>query len=98
MEVGKGQNWGCSAKEKKRDYRRGFGLKFVFIDHFNTQLVNILNYSAVAGFHTLQITTAHAKFFQSAAVSTSRSLVTASNTGDSSTAPIESSFHRFLHN
>jgi hypothetical protein len=48
------------------DCRRGFGLEIGFIDHFNTQLVTTLNYSAIADFHTLQITTAHAKLFQSA--------------------------------
>jgi hypothetical protein len=48
------------------DYRRGFGLEIGFIDHFNTRLVNTLNYSAIADFHTLQITTPYAKSFQSA--------------------------------
>jgi hypothetical protein len=36
-----------------------------FIDHFNTWLVTTPNYSAIANLHTLQITTAHAKCFQS---------------------------------
>jgi hypothetical protein len=35
------------------DYRRGFGLD---IDHFSTQLVITLNYSAITDLHTLQIT------------------------------------------
>jgi hypothetical protein len=35
------------------DSRRGFGLDIGFIDHFNTQLVIILNYSAIADLHTL---------------------------------------------
>jgi hypothetical protein len=43
------------------DYRRGFGLEVVFIDHFNTEPVITLNYSAIANFHSFQITTAHAK-------------------------------------
>jgi hypothetical protein len=30
------------------EYRRGFGLDFGFIDHFNTALVTTLNYSAIA--------------------------------------------------
>jgi hypothetical protein len=45
------------------DYQRGFGLEVGFIDHFNTQPVITLNYSAVADFHTLQITTEHVKTF-----------------------------------
>jgi hypothetical protein len=40
-----------------------FELDVRFIDHFNTRLVTTLNYSVIADFHTLQITTAHAKFF-----------------------------------
>jgi hypothetical protein len=36
------------------DSRRGFGLDIGFVDHFHTQLVTTLNYSAT--FHTLQIT------------------------------------------
>jgi hypothetical protein len=51
--------------------------------------VTILNYSAIADLQTLQITTAHAKSFQSA-VSSPRSLVTASNSGDSSASAITS--------
>jgi hypothetical protein len=48
------------------DYRSGFGLEIGFIDHFNIRLVTTLNYSAIADFHTSQITTTHAKSFQSA--------------------------------
>jgi hypothetical protein len=48
------------------DYRWGFGLEIGFIGHFNTRLVTTINYSAIADLHTLQITTAHAKSFQSA--------------------------------
>jgi hypothetical protein len=69
------------------DYRRGFGLQTGFIDHFDTLLVNTLNYNAIANLQALQITTAQAKSFQSAVVSTGCSLVTASNSEDSSTAP-----------
>jgi hypothetical protein len=47
------------------DSQRGFGLDIGFTDHLNTQLVTTLNYSAIANFHTLYITTAHAKTFQS---------------------------------
>jgi hypothetical protein len=41
------------------DYRRGFGLDIVFIDHFTPRLGTTSNYSAISDFHTLQITTAH---------------------------------------
>jgi hypothetical protein len=47
------------------DLSMGFGLEIGFIDHFNTRLVTALNYSAIADLHTLQITTAHSKSFQS---------------------------------
>jgi hypothetical protein len=73
------------------DSQWGFGLEIGFIDHFNVRLVTIFNYSASADFHTLQITTAHAKGCQSAAVSTGRSLKIASNSGDSSTDQVFSS-------
>jgi hypothetical protein len=48
------------------DCQWGFTLDIGFIGQFNTQLVTKLNYSAVTNPHTLQITTAHAKSFQSA--------------------------------
>jgi hypothetical protein len=48
------------------DYRRGFGLEIEFTDHLNIRLVTTLYYSTITDFHTLQITTAHAKSFQSA--------------------------------
>jgi hypothetical protein len=38
------------------DYRRRLGFQIGFIDHFNTQLVIRLNYSAIADLHTSQIT------------------------------------------
>jgi hypothetical protein len=41
-----------------------------FIDHFSTKLVSTLNYSAIANFHTLQITTADAKSFLAVSVFT----------------------------
>jgi hypothetical protein len=43
--------------------------------------IQVIN-SATADLHTLQITTAHAKSFAACYVFTSRSLVTASNSGD----------------
>jgi hypothetical protein len=68
------------------DCRPGFGLEILFIDHL--QIVTTSNYIAITNFHTLQITTAHAKSFQS--LVTSRSLVTASNSGDSSASALTS--------
>jgi hypothetical protein len=49
-----------------------------FIDHFNTQLVITLNYSAIANFHNLQLTRTHAKSFPACSVFTSSYLVTTS--------------------
>jgi hypothetical protein len=46
------------------DCRRGFGFESGFIDHL--QVVTTGNYNTVANFHTLHITTARAKSFQSA--------------------------------
>jgi hypothetical protein len=63
------------------DYRQGFGLDIGFIALFNTQLVITLNYSAIADFHTLHITTAHDKSFPARSVFTSSCLVTDSNNG-----------------
>jgi hypothetical protein len=60
--------------------------------------VTIFNYSAIANFYTLQIIIAYAKYSQSAAVSTSHSMVSASNGGDYSIASITSSLHRFPYN
>jgi hypothetical protein len=44
-----------------------------------TTLTITSNYSAVANIHTLQITTAHAKYFPACSVVSSSCLVTASN-------------------
>jgi hypothetical protein len=77
-------------------YWPSFGLEIRFIDHFTTRLVTTSNYSVVADFHTLQITTAHAKSFQSAF--TSLFPVTDLNNGDTSTAPTKSSLHRLPYN
>jgi L-asparagine transporter-like permease len=78
------------------DSQRGFGLEIEFIDHL--QIITTNHYNSIDNFHNLEITTAHAKSFQSSAFSTSRSLVTASNNEDSSTAPTKSSIHRFPYN
>jgi hypothetical protein len=45
------------------DYRRGFQLDIGFIDHFTTQLVTTLNYSAIVNLQILQFTRAQAKSF-----------------------------------
>jgi hypothetical protein len=79
----------------KSDSRQGFGLEIGFIDHL--QAVTINNHNTIANVHTLQITTAHTKTFQSA-VFTSRCPVTDSNSWDSSNAPTKSSLHRFPYN
>jgi hypothetical protein len=43
-----------------------FELEIGFTGHFHTRLVVTLNYSAIADLHTLQMTTAPSKSFQSA--------------------------------
>jgi hypothetical protein len=53
-----------------------------FIYHLFTRLGATSNYNAIADLHTLQIPTATAKPFPACCVFTSRSLVTASNSGD----------------
>jgi hypothetical protein len=68
-------NTGCHMLECA--YCRGFGLDVGFIDHFKTQLVITLNRSAIANFHTLQITRAHAKSFPASCVVNSSLLVMA---------------------
>jgi hypothetical protein len=75
------------------DYRRNFGLDIGFIDHLYTQLAATNNYNAIVNLHTLQITTAHAKSFPACCVFTSRSLVTASNSEESSASALKSSLN-----
>jgi hypothetical protein len=69
-----------------------------FTDNFNMRLVTRLNYSAIANLHTLQISTANAKSFQSAVSSPAVPCFTASNSGDSPAAPTKSSLHRLPYN
>jgi hypothetical protein len=57
-------------------------------DHFNTPLVTISNYSAIANLHILQIVTAH--FEPSQAAVTSSFPVTDLNNGDSSVSVLTS--------
>jgi hypothetical protein len=66
-----------------------------FTGYFNTRFVTTINYSAIADFHTLQITTAHAKSDQSAF--TCPFPVTHLNNGDCSTAPTKPSVHIAIH-
>jgi hypothetical protein len=47
------------------DYQWTFGLMMEFTDYFNTRRVTTINYGAIADLHTLQITIAHDKSFQS---------------------------------
>jgi hypothetical protein len=64
------------------DSRRRFGLDIGITDHFNTQLVITLNYSAIADLHTLQITRARRTYSPACSVFTAGSCrVTASNNG-----------------
>jgi hypothetical protein len=71
----------------------GFWLDIGFIDHFKTQLVITLNYSAIANFHNLQITSAHANSFPACSVFTRRFLITVSNNGYSSASVLKSSLN-----
>jgi hypothetical protein len=80
----------------RSDYKWGFGLEIRFIYHFNTRLVTTLTYSVIPNFHTLQITTAHTKYFQSS--STSHFLSKDLNNGDSSTTSTKSSLHGLPYN
>jgi hypothetical protein len=55
------QNWLYSSVTCMSDYRWGIGFETGFTDHL--QVVTTSNYNTVTNFHTLQITTAHAKSF-----------------------------------
>jgi hypothetical protein len=66
------------------DYRRGFGLVNGYIDHLYTRLGTTSNYNATAKLHNSQMTTAPFKSFPACCIFTSRFLVTASNSGNSS--------------
>jgi hypothetical protein len=72
---------------------RGCGLENGFIDHLYTRLGTARNYSAIANLYNSQIATAHAKPFPACSVFTSRSLATASNSGDSSASALKSSLN-----
>jgi hypothetical protein len=57
----------------------GFGLDIGFVDHFSTQLVTTLSYSAITDFHASQVAIPHVKSFPALSVFTSSCMVTASN-------------------
>jgi hypothetical protein len=60
----------------------------------HSRLISTSNYSIIANLYNSQITTEPAKTFSPFCVFTSRSLATASNSGDSSASPAESLLHR----
>jgi hypothetical protein len=64
------------------DSRHDFGLDIGFIEDFNTQL--LINYGAIANFHTLQITGTQTKSFPACSAFISSCLVAASNNSHSS--------------
>jgi hypothetical protein len=72
------------------DYRRGFGLGIRFTDHLYTRLGTASSHSAVANPHTLQITT---NSFPACCVFSSRSVVTASKSVDSSVSALKFSLN-----
>jgi hypothetical protein len=82
-----------SSRCRECDSRRGFGLGIGFIDHFSTQLVITLNYSAIADLYTLKITRARSKCFAACSVCASSCLVTACNNGYSSASVLKSSLN-----
>jgi hypothetical protein len=65
------------------DYGRGLDWEMDLLTSLYTRLGTTSNYSAIADLHSLQITVAHAKP-QLFIVVSSRCLVTALNSGDSS--------------
>jgi hypothetical protein len=69
------------------DYRRGFGFDIGFTDHLQVTTTN--NRNIIADFHTLQITTAHAKHFPACSIFTRCFLVTVSNNGYSSASVLK---------
>jgi hypothetical protein len=82
--------WGFILSRSMCDYSQGFGLVIRFIDHLHRRIVSKRNYSATANLHALQVTTAPVKSFPVCCVFSSLSLVTASNSGDSSTSGLTS--------
>jgi hypothetical protein len=66
------------------DYRRGIDWIFDILTHLYIPLRITSNYGIIANLHTLQLTTVSAKNLPVCNSFNSRSLVTASNSGDSS--------------
>jgi hypothetical protein len=64
-------------------------MDILFINHFNTQLVILFNYSAVADFHTLPVTPTRAKCSPARSVFNNSRPVTASNNGYSSASVLK---------
>jgi hypothetical protein len=64
-----------------------------FIDHLQVITTSNYDYNTVAGFHTLQMTTAHTKPFPACSVFTRRFLATASNSGYSSASVLKSTLN-----
>jgi hypothetical protein len=77
-------------------YRRGFGFDVGFTDHLYTQLQITSNYNAIANLHTLQITTTPTKPFPAYCIFTSRFLVTACNSGNSSASAMAAPYQRLI--
>jgi hypothetical protein len=74
-------------------YTWSFGLEIGFTDHLYTQPGTTSSYRATAILHTSQIITAPAKSFAAFYVLNTRSLVTASNSEDSSASTLKSTLH-----
>jgi hypothetical protein len=67
----------------------GYGFDIGFIEHLYTPLRTTGSYSTTTNLHTLQFTTAPTKLFPACHVFTSRSLATASSSGDSSASHVQ---------
>jgi hypothetical protein len=78
------------------DYRRGFGFDIGFTDHLQVVITNTHN--TIAHFHTLQITTSHAKYFPGCSIFTRCSLITASNSVYSSASALKPPHRRLPSN
>jgi hypothetical protein len=79
------------------DCRRGLGLHIAFIDHLYTRQGSTRSYSPTANLHNSQINTVPDKS-SAAYVFTSRSLVTASNSGDFSASARDSFLQTAVQN
>jgi hypothetical protein len=73
---------------RESGYRRGIELEIVFVDNFNTRLMNTIIYNKIAYLHNLQITRAHTTYFPACSVFNSRFRVTVSDSGDTSASAL----------